>query len=551
MKTSQYIVLFAGIALPLFYLNCQGSFDSKGSGSLASQCIPRSQILGSNKVSHFKSQINGSKLLLSQNPFLASAQQKINQPLELGTPFTVLINPTCVRAFVDPGGIELPVSQAITKGKKLDLSVKYQSYPWTLSSQTELNTFEKQINIDPCVYAAGLNLNYELSASPTESIMNDPKIGQQSHLSALNFSEAYPIFYDDSNGVHNLRNTQRDIVVAVIDTGTAYSHGDLINNMWQDSDGHVGINATNLGVIGSEEDYDPYEVAPNSHGTHVSGIIAAEGNNQIGGSGIAPAGVKIMAVRIFNTKEGSTTEIISKTADVVAGILWAVDHGADVINLSLAKTVDGFGESAVRDEILELALKYALDNNVFLVFASGNAEGSSLAQELTDKNFSVLPARYGSEFAGAMTVGSINVDNFLRSSFSNFGSKYVEIAAPGQESETGLTSSNMGILSTASPVFINNVIEDQYARLFGTSMAAPMVSASAALVKGLIRQNKGIDPSVEEIERIIKESSLSYSHLSNDFEQGHALDLSRLAAKVVIDYDLDIPLGNLSQLVCP
>ena len=82
-------------------------------------------------------------------------------------------------------------------------------------------------------------------------------------------------------------------------------------------------------------------------------------------------------------------------------------------------------------------------------------------------------------------------------------------------------------------------------------MSAPMVAAAAALAKGLIRHNRGIDPTAEELERLIKESAYGHSHLAGEVEKGRALDLSRLAAKTVTDYELNIPLGELNGLLCP
>ncbi|MCB0357668.1 MAG: S8 family serine peptidase, partial [Bdellovibrionales bacterium] len=136
------------------------------------------------------------------------------------------------------------------------------------------------------------------------------------------------------------------------------------------------------------------------------------------------------------------------------------------------------------------------------------------------------------------------IDTATRSAFSFYSTEFVEISAPGQENDSG-------IFSTSSPVVVNTVVQDQYHRLIGTSMSAPMVSAAVALAKGLIRQNSGIDPTVEELERLIKDSAYSNPHLINDFEQGRSLDLSRLAVKVVADYELDIPLGSLNGMLCP
>ncbi|MCB0391288.1 MAG: S8 family serine peptidase [Bdellovibrionales bacterium] len=555
MSLTKWMILLSGLTLPFLYLNCQGGFKGTDHGlSSSSQCIaqPTTATVNSIKETNYfaKSLYGKSKLLLSQDPFQTLTQQKLN--VKLGVPFAVMMDPKCVNAYVNPNdNSPLPPSQYITNGKRLELSVKIQTFPWTLNTQEELTKFEEEINNDVCVVAAGLNWDYDLQALDTSTI-NDPDISQQGHLNSLQFYNSYPVFYNSEKGIQKLKDSQRPIVVAVIDTGVAYIHSELKNNMWSlnNQTPYAGINAISLGIPEAEADFDPFDTAPNSHGTHVAGIIAAEMNNGVGGAGVAPVGVEIMAVRVFDTIAGSNKNIKSTTVDVVAGIMWAVDHGADILNLSLARNVDGNQNESTRDEILELAIKYALDKNVFLVFAAGNGNSLYPAQEITDNGFSILPARYGHEFKGAITVGSINVDDFKRSSFSHFSSKFVEIAAPGQESE-GQGNNSRGILSTTSPTSDENKnLTDNYHRLVGTSMAAPMVAAAAALVKGLIRQNRGIDPTVDEIERLIKESAMNYGHLSQEFEKGQALDLSRLAVKVVTDYQLDIPLGELESMLC-
>ena len=548
LNITKVTILLTGMALPILYLNCEGgAFHSKPYVSLSSlQCIQKSNkmITPSQKVQLFQPHLPGSKLLLENDLFVGPTLNKLDKE---GIPITVMIESQCALNAVQQKSGEISLSQSIAEKQRIDGSLKYQTFRWSIHSQSELDKFEEEINKDPCIYAAGLEQLYKMSRSSKVSL-NDPEYSQQLHLENLQFEVAHPIFYHPDKGLQKLRETNEDIVVAVIDSGVAYTHGDLISNMWQNAQGRVGINATSIGVIGGEEDFDPFEVAPNSHGTHVAGIIAAQGNNQKGGTGLAPFGVKIMAVRVFNAANGNT--ITSSTTDLVAGIYWAADNGADVINISLAKYANGDNQENVRDQILEIAIKYALDKDIFIVFAAGNGNDKFSSQEITEDKFTSLPARYGSEFSGAMTVGSYDVDTFKRSSFSHFSSHFVEIGAPGQQTDSQGTAFG-GIFSTVSPVYVNNVLEDQYGRLHGTSMAAPMVTAAAALAKGLIKQNKGLSIPPEELERLIKISAKKNGHLTNEFESGNSLDLSRLAAQVVVDYDLEIPLGNLSQLICP
>ena len=175
----------------------------------------------------------------------------------------------------------------------------------------------------------------------------------------------------------------------------------------------------------------------NGHGTHVAGTIAAE-RNGIGATGVA-YDAAIMPVKVLGDN-GSGTDI-----GVASGIRYAVDNGADVINLSLG----GGGNSRP----IRSALEYALSNDVFVVIASGNESGSIPS----------YPAIHSRDLMNVISVGAH--DSSERSAgFSNKvgSSRAVQIDAPG-----------VGIYSTLP----NNRV----GRLNGTSMAAPHVAGVAAL----------------------------------------------------------------------
>ncbi len=514
------------------------------SSEFSSQCIQKSEkLLSLSKATpRFRDLIPERKLLIDGSPYQNSHLQKTTG---FTLPLAVMINPRC--ALNNSKGEE--ISLKISKGKILDQTLEFQVIDWKVSNQEELDQFEQDIEADDCVFAAGQSFQYDLTwAESLGKNFNDPYFNEQGHLTSLNYQSSYGVFYNVDRGVQTLSD-EESVVVAVVDTGVAYTHGDLKSSMWKNSDGHVGVNASTIGLEGVDEDYDPFETSPFSHGTHVAGIIAATSNNGKGGIGVASGAAKIMAIRAFNSVEGSSTEIKSNTVDIAAGMSWAVDRGAHIINLSVARAVDPKIGEPIRDQVLELAIRYALERNVFVVFAAGNGGGDYPAQEIDDKNFTVLPARYGAEFDGAITVGSIDGDSFLRSSFSHFGSKFVEISAPGRETSLGILEKR-GVLSAASPVFVNNKLEDKYHRLEGTSMSAPMVSAAAALAIALIKKNTGITPTPPEIERLLKASTQTHEHLQNEFSNGGTLDLARLAVKVVVDYDMPLDLGPLKDLQC-
>ena len=162
--------------------------------------------------------------------------------------------------------------------------------------------------------------------------------------------------------VWNAGFTGEGITVAVIDTGVDLTHPDLVDNLWTNVGEIAGDGIDNDGngfvddVFGW--DFVSHDASPNDahgHGTHVAGTIAA-GNNGRGTTGIA-YGADIMPIRVLGN-DGSGSSL-----DVAAGIRYAVDNGADVINLSL-----GGGYSST----IDAALQYAEANDVFVVAASGN-----------------------------------------------------------------------------------------------------------------------------------------------------------------------------------
>ncbi len=219
------------------------------------------------------------------------------------------------------------------------------------------------------------------------------------------------------------------VTVAVVDTGVLGTHEDL-----------TGSVIPGLDLASDAATYDHAnngEVDPAGHGTHVAGVIAAHVNNKVGIAGAAPA-VKIMPVRVLDASGSGSSSTVAE------GIIWAADHGARVINLSL-----GGGPSQGMRE----ALQYALSKQVVTFAAAGNS--------YQDGNQASYPAAYPE----AVAVGAIDQTRH-HASFSNTGS-YVDLVAPGDL-----------IWSTYGQGHA------QYALMSGTSMATPYATATAALVLG-------------------------------------------------------------------
>jgi cell wall-associated protease len=185
-----------------------------------------------------------------------------------------------------------------------------------------------------------------------------------------------------------------------------------------------------------------------SHGTHVSGIISAIRNNNLGMDGVDD-NVLIMPIRAVPDGD-------ERDKDVALAIRYAADNGAEIISMSFGKPF------SPQKQFVDDAVKYAAEKDVLIVHAAGN-DGEDLD---TTQNYPSPEYRYMKGKApNFITVGANagGPDSLLAASFSNYGAKEVDLFAPG-----------VNVYST--------VPDNKYASYSGTSMATPVVSAVAALV---------------------------------------------------------------------
>jgi subtilisin family serine protease len=220
--------------------------------------------------------------------------------------------------------------------------------------------------------------------------------------------------------------------VAVIDTGVAGTHPDLA--------GRLCSGVAFLGGDGVAQEGGG-ATDPHGHGTHVAGSIAAVRNNGIGIAGVAPS-ARVLPIRVLDA-QGS-----GSSSDVARGITWAVDHGAEVINLSLG---------GPHSQAVQTAVDYAESLGVVVVAAAGNAGVGG-------------PPNYPAALEQVVAVAS-HEPNGAVSTFSTRGA-YVDVAAPGS-----------GILSTAR--------DGSWVYMSGTSMATPHVAGVVAL---LLDDEPGLTP---------------------------------------------------------
>ena len=179
-----------------------------------------------------------------------------------------------------------------------------------------------------------------------------------------------------------------DIIVAVIDTGVDYTHPDLINNIWVNT--NDPINGIDDDGNGYKDDYYGWDFFNNDndptddsgHGTHVAGTIGAEGNNELGVSGIAWR-TQIMPIKALRGKNSSVKKTTKESMEGIANsIHYAVDQGADVINMSLSMRVKDLPEAVLESGEYQLfrdALMKAHENDVFVTLTSGNTRSDIYA----------------------------------------------------------------------------------------------------------------------------------------------------------------------------
>jgi subtilisin family serine protease len=228
------------------------------------------------------------------------------------------------------------------------------------------------------------------------------------------------------------------------------------------------------------------------HGTHVAGIIAAVRTNNLGVQGIAGAPVQVMSVRAVPNGD-------ERDKDVANAIRYAVDNGAQIINMSFGK------EFSPQRPAVEAAYKYAASKNVLLVHAAGNE----------DDNLDVIP-HYPSSFyidgstpPNLLTVGASGPtdDENLPASFSNYSKRQVDVFAPG-----------VGIFSTLPG--------NKYGSESGTSMAAPVTAGVAAVLKSYYPSLTAAD-----LKRIIRQSAqVHHTQVLVPGENGKKADFSTLSA---------------------
>lgn len=295
------------------------------------------------------------------------------------------------------------------------------------------------------------------------NLNNNPKVeyAEPNYISKLSSSPSMEPYFNKMWGLNNITTKGIDInvenawkittgnpnlVVGVIDTGIDNNHVDLKNNIWINTKEIAG-NGKDNDNDGYIDDYNGWDFEKNtnsvydnnSHGTHVSGIIAASANGK-GIVGVAPT-VKIMPLKAADDQGDLYT------SDVISAIEYGTNHGVKLFNCSFG------GEDFSQTEYD--AIK---NSNALFMCAAGNgdADENGMNNDGVIKNY---PSSF--DLPNIISVASVNSDGTL-SSFSNYGRTSVDIAAPGND--------------------IYSTVPGGYGFKSGTSMATPYVTGVAALV---------------------------------------------------------------------
>ncbi|GGB43373.1 S8 family peptidase [Fictibacillus barbaricus] len=293
------------------------------------------------------------------------------------------------------------------------------------------------------------------SALYTTQSTNDPKVKEQYHLSLLQIEKTQKLVSDKA------------IKVAVIDQGADRNHPDLTGQLLP---GYNTVNPIN-------------QPTPDFHGTHVSGIIAGKKNNGIGGFGVN-ANADILNIDVFDRGWGAYDFAIADA------ILYAADHGAKVINMSIG--------GSMPSPLIEDAVKKAIEKKVTIVASAGNSGDDGL--------------NYPAAFEGVISVGSTNKENKL-SSYSTYGPS-VDIVAPGE--------------NVYAPIY-EPERKSSFDYLSGTSMSSPVVAGVASL---LLTKHPNLTPA--QVEYVLEHTAKDLGAKGFDTKYANGL----VDPVAVLNYDI-------------
>ncbi|MDZ7761261.1 MAG: S8 family serine peptidase [Desulfovermiculus sp.] len=277
----------------------------------------------------------------------------------------------------------------------------------TQKDESVQQAIRRLMDLDEVTYAEPNYKRFALASVP-----NDPRFASQWAHQNIHSTQAWSLETGDSS-----------VVIAVADTGIAYKHEDIQNNMWNG----LGKNF----IQGTDDPLDT-----DGHGTYISGIIGAVGNNARGITGMN-WNISLMALKFIDANNGGTV------ADEIQAIEYAVQRKVKIFNMSYG---------SYQSSVIERDAMAAAPQILFIASAGNESLNNDLAP--------LYPASY--DLPNLISVAASTQSSSL-ASFSNYGPNTVHVAAPG-----------VSILTTA--------LFNEYVALSGTSMSTAYVSGLAGLV---------------------------------------------------------------------
>ena len=372
---------------------------------------------------------------------------------------------------------------------------------------------------DPAVLAAE-----EVAYRRLMFVPNDELYEEQWNLDMIQMEPAWDLSTGAIGGPGGAGGGSDGVIVAVLDSGVAYE--DYVDSQ----SGRVYQKAPDLAATKFIAPYDAYDQDPhanddNGHGTHVAGTIAQATNNGIGVAGIA-YNARIMPVKVCGDSDGNLAtshDYLCPDIAIAEGIIYAVNNGARIINMSLGGDIP-LGEGSLHRQ----ALDYARAANVVVVAAAGNGTGSPRV----GRAFLAYPAAIPS----VISVGAVNASG-LKASYSDYGlgesGNRMDLVAPGGDGFNGgkyVRQNTYAHICSGAGVPANFTLFG-YCPLIGTSQSAAHVSGVAALIRA-----KYPALSATQVRTLLNCSAMDVGPPGPDLQHGNGVVQAFWA---LVDSDLD------------